>query len=178
MLHRLPISNFQSAISTVDSFLIAAVQTFMYDIYGVVIKRGLTAKIPSFSQEEKYKFINFSRFFVVVFGISSIMIAILQFGLIQFWTSMYSLMLAFFPPVFYAIGKKNPVSKVRGKVVLIGIVLAAFSALDLGIVGTFLTQNPYYSNIAPFAALIISTFFLVLAKTRNNDSLAGDLRSQ
>jgi hypothetical protein len=152
-----------AAISTVDAFLIAAVQTWMYDIYGIIIKPGLTEKIPYMNVEEKNRFVHFSRFFVVVFGYAAILFAFFQFELIQFWTSMYSLMLAFFPPVYVAMRKKH---NYDGNKVLIGIILGAFSALILGVLGTFILHDSNYSNAAPISSLVISSIFLFIAKRK------------
>ena len=154
-----------AAVSTVDSFLIAAVQTFMYDIYGNLYKKGLSNKIHTLETNKQYRFTNIARAFVIFFGLCAITLALFSFEFIQFWTSMYSIMLGFFPAVYFTLTKKKYAFKV--KYVFLSIILGSGSALLLGFLGTFIYKSNTLTDIAPFLALFISTLFMLIAKTKS-----------
>ena len=137
----------------------------MYDIYGNLYKKGLSNKIHTLETNKQYRFTNIARAFVIFFGLCAITLALFSFEFIQFWTSMYSIMLGFFPAVYFTLTKKKYAFKV--KYVFLSIILGSGSALLLGFLGTFIYKSNTLTDIAPFLALFISTLFMLIAKTKS-----------
>nr|VFJ63616.1 MAG: Na+/proline symporter [Candidatus Kentron sp. FW] len=152
---------FVSAIlSTVDSFLIAATQTVMYDIYGSVIQKGLVSRFSSLSQASLSRFVEISRLVVLGLGISAVIFAFTQFNLMSFWVGMYSIMLSFFPAVYVQTLRGRGKQKRNYKRVLYGILGGSFGALAISITGTFVLKSDLVTYFAPFVALGLSGAFI------------------
>ena len=148
-----------AAISTVSTFLMAIVQTFMYDIYATWIVPDLADRVNQLEIEKQNRFVNISRFFVVLIGASGIALAYLAFDIVNFWVSMYSIMLSMFPAVYLQISKKLSLlyTNVSYKRILYGIVFGSISSLLLGLLGTFTPLKEYsLTNFCPIASLLIS----------------------
>lgn len=157
------ITGFVAAVlSTIDTFLLATVQTLMYDIYGTSIIKGLTDKLDKLDNYQKYRFVNISKLAIVVIGISSIIIAFFSFGIMNFWTTMYSIMLAFFPAVYISINGNS--SKYSYNSAFYSIVIGSGGALIIGITGTFFMQNSIVTSLAPFFAVFTSFIIIKILK--------------
>lgn len=154
-----------AALSTVDTFLLATVQTLMYDIYGIKVVKGLTNNLSSIPLFQKYRFVNLSRFLVLFVGLFAVLFAFLdKFNIMSFWTSMYSIMLSFFAPVWYAIKDKNNLFSFNS--VRYSIIVGSLGALILGIVGTFLIPNTFIVNSAPLFAFTVPFIFMNLIEKK------------
>lgn len=145
-----------AALSTVDGFLIAAVQTVVCDW------AGFKANGPGENSSKLFGLsaLLLSRLLVVVCGVFAVTIAFWSFDLMSFWVGMYSLMLSFFPPIFFALrGKVNlhPSAGFVGAAIFLG----SAAALTLSILGTFFMPNSLLSPIAPFAALGVSFVVMI-----------------
>ncbi|MGA3288569.1 MAG: hypothetical protein ABSD46_14235 [Bacteroidota bacterium] len=148
-----------AAISTVSTFLMAIVQTFMYDIYATWIVPDLADRVNQLEIEKQYRFVNISRFFVALIGASGIAVAYFAFDLVNFWVSMYSVMLSMLPAVYLQVSKR--LSSIQTKPsyqrVFWGIVVGSTSALVLGILGTFTPLKEYsLANYCPIASIVLS----------------------
>lgn len=153
---------FVSAIlSTVDSFLIAATQTVMYDIYGSAIQKGLASRFSTLSPEALSKFVEISRLVVLALGVSAVIFAFTQFNLMSFWVGMYSIMLSFFPAVYVQTGSDKRKRGRHYKRVLYGVLGGSFGALIISILGTFILESDMVTYFAPFVALGISSIFIL-----------------
>lgn len=149
-----------AALSTVDGFLIALVQTLMYDIYGTVIIKGLSENLSKLDKYQQYRFVNISKIGIVVVGLLSVIIAFFNFELLYFWTSMYSIMLSFFPALYEGIhsrANKYNYNKVRNS-----ILIGSVGSLLLGIAGTFFFNSSLLVASAPVWALLSSATILKL----------------
>lgn len=151
-----------AVVSTVDTFIIATVQTIMYDIYGTKIVPGLTEKLNTLPEIKKFRFVSISRVLIPIIGISAVVFAFTQFELLSFWTSMYSIMLAFFPPVFIGIFKES--KDYKFSFVKASIIIGSFGALLLGLIGTWLIPNSYVVSSAPIFAVLSSSIVILLGK--------------
>ena len=156
------ITGFVAAVmSTVDTFLLATVQTIMYDIYGTAFVKKLTQNIDTLDKYQQYRFVNISKLAIVVIGIASVGVAFFSFGLMNFWTTMYSIMLSFFPAVYASIN--GNAAKYKFSTVFYSIVIGSCGALLLGVLGTFVFNNSYIVSSAPlfatFSSLIIMKIF-------------------
>lgn len=151
-----------AALSTIDGFIIAAVQTIIFDWF------------PSFTPDHKEcteideqrstQWLAWSRVLVLVVGAAAVGIAYMSFGIMSFWVGMYSLMLAFFPAIFFSIhfGKAFQEQQSAARVAL-SIVLGAASALVAAILGTFVyPDSPLLGQLPPFIAVGVSAFVLLL----------------
>ena len=145
-------------LSTVDTFLLATVQTIMYDIYGTAVVRGLTNKLDTLDKFQQYRFVNISKILIILLGIAAVIIAFFSFGLMNFWTTMYSIMLSFFPAVYESISGRS--QNYRFNSVFYSIVIGSFGALILGVLGTFILNNPYVVGTAPLFAVLSSTIIM------------------
>jgi Na+/proline symporter len=150
-------------ISTVDSMLIAVVQTFMYDIYATRINPELSKKIQSLETEKAYRFVNLSRVFVVLFGLASVGFAFIDFGWFNFWVAMYSLMLSLFPAIYCQVSERLKARQPAFNRIFYGITMGATSSLVVGIIGLKAPMlfEPWISGatlvaINPFLTIAIS----------------------
>lgn len=151
-----------AALSTVDGFLIVTVQTLMYDIYGTVVVKGLSDNLSKLEKYQQYRFVNISKLGIVVVGFLSVMFAFVKFGLMNFWTTMYSIMLSFFPAVYEGIHMRQ--NKYNYSAVFYSVLIGSFGALIFGIAGTFLLNNAVLASVltamAPVWALLSSAIIL------------------
>ena len=155
---------FVSAIlSTVDSFLIAAAQTIMYDIYGSAIQKGLVSRFHELSEKSLSKFVELSRLTVVALGVSAVVFAFTQFNLMSFWVGMYSIMLSFFPAVYVQTLSNEQARHRNYRRVLAGVLSGSIGALVVSVVGTFIVASDTVTYFAPFVALGLSGWFIVPA---------------
>lgn len=147
-----------AVMSTIDTFLLATVQTLMYDIYGTVIVKNLTKKIDSLDKYQQYRFVNISKHLIIIIGIVAVGFAFLSFGIVSFWTTMYSIMLSFFPAVYISLnGKAN---KYRFNTVLTSIIVGSGGALIFGFLGTFIIDNSYFVSFTPIFAVFSSLIII------------------
>lgn len=150
-------------ISTFDTYLMALTQAFMYDWYGPSRPhlRGVAKNSRNAPEAESKRFVNASRFWLAIFGISAIVVAAFQLRLLDFWVGMYSLMLALFPAVFFGI-RRGPVSvrdAVSSRAAIISIVAGFLTSLTFGILGTFTTLtlgSLAFSDVGPIATLTVA----------------------
>jgi len=169
-----------AVLTTFDSYLIALTQGFMYDWYGLMRPRLRSVARWSMKQsnaddigiteptkEEKQGFVSASRFWLGFLGISAIVIAAVEVSLIDFWVGMYSLMLGFFPAVYFAIEAKESARKRIGSNWVIVSILLGFSVALLGsITGTFFGVTVYgtsATNIATVASLTLAACVIGIA---------------
>ena len=159
------ITGFVAAVmSTVDTFLLSTVQTIMYDIYGTAFIKNLSQKINTLDKFQQYRFVNISKLAIVIIGIASVGVAFLSFGLMNFWTTMYSIMLSFFPAVYFSMNNKS--SKYNYNSVFYSVVIGSGGALILGILGTFIVTESYVLSSSPSITVnLVSTspLFAVLS---------------
>src|SRR5262249_11110204 len=116
-----------AALSTIDGFIIAAVQTVIFDW------------LPSFRKNHHYtheltpdearKTLLFARLLVLVIGALAVGIAYASFGILSFWVGMYSLMLSFFPAIFLSLLNTQANPGRPAAQVAVSIVTGAFIAL-------------------------------------------------
>lgn len=167
LLKAIVFTGFAAAVlSTIDTFLIATTQTFMYDIYGVKYMPGLSDKISSLPMPQQYRFVHIARSVILYIGILSISFAFLNTNLLSFWTGMYSIMLPFFPAVWIAIQGKHKLYSFN--VVKYSIILGFVGTALLGILGTFIYENTNFV----YSATIFAVFFpiIILRLFRKNGS--------
>jgi Na+/proline symporter len=149
-----------AALSTVDGFLIAAVQTVVFDWFGV--KPNTIGKEGGFSGTGA---LILSRSLILFCGLLAVAIAFMSFDLLSFWVSMYSLMLSFFPPIAIALttpSKRRPNAWVTG----FAIGLGSLSALGFAVYGTFIRPDTTVSSVAPFFAILVSAAVMGLGMLR------------
>jgi len=157
------ITGFVAAVmSTVDTFLLATVQTIMYDIYGTAFIKKLTLRIDTLSKYQQYRFVNIAKLGIIIIGIASVGIAFFSFGLMNFWTTMYSIMLSFFPAVYISIN--GNASKYKFNAVFYSIVIGSGGALLLGVLGTFVFNNSNVVSSAPLFAVFFSLLIMKIFK--------------
>lgn len=148
-----------AALSTIDGFIVAAVQTIIFDW------------LPSFRREhsewhqlnarDSRVLLLWARLLVVVVGGLAVAIAYTSFGIMSFWVGMYSLMLSFFPAIFLHLrqgrgGRQRPAIQAA-----LSIVCGAGAALVSAVLGTFVfTANPLLIALPPFLAAGVA--FIVL----------------
>ena len=131
-----------------------------YDIYGTSIVPGLVENINKLDANKQSRFVNISRIFVVIFGFTGVLLAFRQFNLLNFWVGMYSVMLSFFPPVYFVLkGKAN--KKSYGST-LIAVLLGSVSAIIIGFLGTFILNSPTVTSFAPISSILFSYFVMKL----------------
>ena len=148
-----------AAISTVSTFLMATVQTFMYDIYATWIVPDLADRVNHLEIEKQIRFVAISRIFVALIGASGILLAYFAFDIVNFWVSMYSIMLSMLPAVILQISDKLSAFKLKVgyKRILWGIILGSTSSLLIGLLGTFTPLKEYsLTNFCPLASLLLS----------------------
>lgn len=151
-----------AVISTVDTFLISTVQTIMYDIYGTKFVPGLTEKLGTLPDIKKYRFVSYSRILIPIIGVSAVAFAFTQFELLSFWTSMYSIMLAFFPAVYIGIIGKS--QQYKYSFTKASILIGSLGALSLGIIGVWIFPNPNIVSSAPIFAVVVSSIIMLIGK--------------
>lgn len=157
-----------AAVSTMDTFLIALAQTVMYDIYGSAVKPGLADSIDTRPDIDQYWFVNDGRSVVIVAGFFAVVFAFFQFNVLSFWTTMYSIMLPFFPAVWFAIRGRT---KVRSESIALGsVVLGSLLALTFGVVGTFLVASPVLVNCGTILGLVVSVCGIYLSTESDSSS--------
>lgn len=151
-----------AAISTVDGFLIATVQTLMYDVYGTVIVKGLSDNLHKLNPFQQYRFVNIAKIGIILIGFLSVFIAFFKFELMNFWTSMYSIMLSFFPAVYEGIkGRSNMYTYIG---VRNSIICGSSLALICGVTGTFIIDNSFVVALAPISAVVLAAIILKIDK--------------
>ena len=149
-----------AALSTIDGFIIAAVQTIIFD--WLPSYRREHKQVDQLSAEESQKTLLLARLLVLVVGALAVGIAYTSFGIMSFWVGMYSLMLSFFPAIFLSlVGKEAGLHSRPMSQVAVSIVSGAFAALFTAVLGTFfLTQYPLLVALPPFLAAGVA--FIVL----------------
>jgi hypothetical protein len=150
-----------AALSTIDGFIIAAVQTVIFDW------------LPSFTKDhrnwdqidevESRRWLRWSRLLVVLVGAVAVGIAYMSFGIMNFWVGMYSMMLSFFPAIFLSIqGGETFRSAHSAFQVALSIISGATVALVVAVLGTFVfPATPIYTALPPFLALGVSFIVLI-----------------
>jgi len=148
-----------AALSTIDGFIIAAVQTIIFDWVPSFRKDHL--QVDQLSAEDARKTLSLARFLVLVIGALAVGIAYTSFEIMNFWVGMYSLMLSFFPAIFLSLFSKEANQQRPASRVAFSIVSGALVALVAAILGTFfLTHYPVLVALPPFLA--VGTAFIVL----------------
>ncbi len=149
-----------AALSTIDGFIIAAVQTIIFD--WLPSHRRDHLQVSELSPEQSKTTLFLARILVLIIGAIAVGIAYTSFGIMSFWVGMYSLMLAFFPAIFFSLlGMKR-----RAPQVALSIVSAASVALLTAVLGTFfLTQHPVLVALPPFLAVGVA-FLVMIPKER------------
>ena len=141
-----------AALSTIDGFIIAAVQTIIFDW------------LPSFREEHKewdelneaeaQQTLLLGRILILVVGACAVMIAYMSFGIMSFWVGMYSLMLSFFPAIFLSLRSRDGSHRRSEFQVALSIISGATAALVVAILGTFVFPNyPLLTALPPFLAV-------------------------
>jgi Na+/proline symporter len=135
-----------AALSTIDGFLIAAVQTVVFDWWG---KRPQTDASEA-SAAGRHTLLA-SRGLIIICGIGALTIAYAQFDLLNFWVGMYALMLSFFPPIWQSLNHRGGQISTPGAVAAAIIFGSGFS-LVISLLGTFvLTESRLATLAAPVA---------------------------
>lgn len=142
-------------ISTVDSYLNSMTQTFMYDIYSTKINKKLYKNFPKFSQIDKKRFVNISRFFTPVFGICGIILVFFVFEIFNFLMNIYTLAIILFPATLYAVFKEK--KKLNFKSAYISIFVGIVIVVLLSIIGTFTSWVREISFSFPLIGKILIT---------------------
>lgn len=142
-------------ISTVDSYLNSMTQTFMYDIYSTKINKKLYKSFPTFSQIEKKRFVNISRFFIPIFGICGIILVFFVFEIFNFLMNIYTLAIILFPATLYAVFKEK--RRLNFKSAYISILVGIFIVVLLSFIGTFASWVEEISFSIPLIGKILIT---------------------
>jgi Na+/proline symporter len=142
-----------AALSTMDGFLIAAVQTVVFD-WTQLVSRATAMESDDVSGA-KWK-LPAARVLTLLLGGVAVAIAFLPFDLLSFWVGMYSLMLSFFPAIYLAIRPAADEPSRPAYRVAASIILGSISALTVAVWGTFVAKDGNVAAIAPFAALAVS----------------------
>jgi Na+/proline symporter len=153
-----------AALSTIDGFIIAAVQTIIFDWLPSFRKEH--KQVDQLSAEESRNTLRLARLLVLIVGALAVGIAYTSFGIMSFWVGMYSLMLSFFPAIFLSlVSEESDETRPPASQVAASIVCGAFAALFTAVLGTFfLTQYPLLVALPPFLAAGIA--FMVLLPGR------------
>jgi Na+/proline symporter len=146
-----------AALSTIDGFLIAAVQTIVFDWLGYRSKVG----VEGVGRVTEARALLISRALIIVCGGLAVLFAFAEFDLLSFWVGMYSLMLAFFPPIWSSLHRREGSPRPTPGTVAAAILLGAASALGLSIIGTFVMPATILAALAAPAAVIISAAILI-----------------
>ena len=144
-----------AALSTIDGFIIAAVQTIIFD--WIPSFRRDHKSIDELNEKEAKRTLLFSRLLVLLVGALAVSIAYMSFGIMSFWVGMYSLMLSFFPAIFFSLRSDGKGMIRSASQVALSIVSGAFVALCAAVIGTFFLPN--YSLLGvlpPFLAVGVS----------------------
>lgn len=164
-----------AALSTIDGFIIAAVQTVIFDWLPSFRKTHVESdQLPD---NEAKRILLWSRVLVLLVGGVAVTIAYLSFQIMSFWVGMYSLMLSFFPAIFISLWKGEPNRRRSAGQVAVSIVSGAVAALIVAIVGTFfLTAYPLLTVLPPFMAVGVASLVMV-AKT-DQESKDGETQTK
>jgi hypothetical protein len=148
-----------AALSTIDGFIIAAVQTIVFDWLPSIRKDQ--KQTHELNDEQSRSTLNLARLLVLVVGALAVGIAYTSFQVMSFWVGMYSLMLSFFPAIFLSLFDPVHSKRRSARQVAVSIVSGALSALVVAILGTFFFRNaPILVALPPFIAA--GTAFVVL----------------
>jgi Na+/proline symporter len=145
-----------AALSTIDGFLIAAVQTVVFDWLG---KRPRGVAVGGISPDRLL--LRLSRGLIVVLGLVAVAVSFVSFNLMSFWVGMYALMLSFFPPIWLAMNGSGKRLPAQGTVVS-AILVGSGVSLALSVTGTFIVLSPLLSSLSAPAAVLLSGGVLVL----------------
>jgi Na+/proline symporter len=146
-----------AALSTIDGFIVAAVQTVVFD--WLPSFRKSHKEWSELEPEESRRTLFLARWLVVAVGALAVAIAYLSFGIMSFWVGMYSLMLSFFPAIFLHLRGNFQRSAFQAA---LSIISGATAALAAAIIGTFVF--PEYSlltSLPPFLAVGVSLAVLL-----------------
>jgi Na+/proline symporter len=157
-----------AALSTIDGFIIAAVQTIIFDW------------LPSFRREHKewhelnadedHNTLLWARFLVIAVGAAAVAIAYTSFQIMSFWVGMYSLMLSFFPAIFLSFWNHH--ASRSAFQVAFSIVSGATSALIVAIMGTFFFQEyALLTALPPFLAVGVASIAMLPSRRLRTKSL-------
>jgi len=150
-----------AALSTIDGFIIAAVQTVICDWMPT-----LTSAKKEWNQLDDvaaHNWLIIARVLVVAVGAAAVGFAYMSFGILSFWVGMYSLMLSFFPAVFLRVVHSDFARS--STQIAVSIVSGASCALIAAILGTFVLPTVWWLNDLP-PILAVGVAMLVLAPPR------------
>jgi Na+/proline symporter len=151
-----------AALSTIDGFIIAAVQTVVFD--WLPSFRKAHTEWDELDEKESGRTLTVARFLVLAVGGLAVTIAYMSFGIMSFWVGMYSLMLSFFPAIFLSLCSKEGSHQRSEFQVALSIVSGAAAALIVAVLGTFIFPNyPLLTALPPFLAVGIA-FLVILPK--------------
>lgn len=150
-----------AALSTIDGFIIAAVQTIIFDWWPVVC--GTHKEWNELDSSESRRLLLWSRLLVLIVGSIAVGIAYASFSIMSFWVGMYSLMLSFFPAIIFSVyGGKNFQDKHHPSQVIFSIVSGTACALASAILGTFVFPDyQIFTDLPPFLAAGVSAIVLL-----------------
>jgi Na+/proline symporter len=150
-----------AALSTIDGFLIAAVQTVAFDWLGFK-----TGGDSAHNQADDRWALLVSRALIIVCGAAAVTVAFTQFDLMSFWVGMYSLMLSFFPVIWLSLHPGRRFERPGPARVGLAIVVGSSVAACVAVWGTFLRPNPEIVAAASFAAVGLSAAILLIGRRR------------
>ena len=154
-----------AALSTIDGFIVAAVQTIVFD--WLPSFRRDTKEWDQLDESGARSTLRLSRVLVVVVGALAVSIAYMSFGIMSFWVGMYSLMLSFFPAIFLALRRKPTRMLVSGSRVATSIVVGASASLTAAVLGTFVFPSySFLTALPPVLAIVVSYCVLLPSSQR------------
>jgi Na+/pantothenate symporter len=155
-----------AALSTIDGFIVAAVQTIIFD--WLPSFRANHKESHELDAEEAGRTLLWARLLIIVVGGLAVAIAYMSFGIMSFWVGMYSLMLSFFPAIFLSLRKRELSLERSAFQVAASIVSGASAALAAAVIGTFVfTDYPLLTALPPFLAVGVS--FIVMLPARRGE---------
>jgi Na+/proline symporter len=151
-------------MSTFDTFLVALTQAFMYDWYGQMRPKLRTVILGAGTLEDQHRFVNTSRFWLGIIGVSAVVLAAFDFSLISFWVGMYSLMLSFFPVVYLGVMYGEFCrAHITASTAMASILTGFLTSLLCGVLGTFFgfqINGVSLADVNSLATLAVSSIVL------------------
>ena len=144
-----------AVLSTIDTIMITVTQSYLFDLYPVIFKKGqFNDDINSLSSENNYKMVNISKYFIAILAIIVVLFQFIEIAnYFNFLWSVYGLVVCMFPSIIIGILSTRKYSFYSSFIsILAGFLISA----TIGYYGTFVLNNFDIVTIAPVIGLIVS----------------------
>ncbi len=152
-----------AALSTIDGFIIAAVQTVIFD--WLPNFREDHKQVKELNQKQSQQTLLGARGLVLVIGAVAVGVAYASFQIMSFWVGMYSLMLSFFPAIFLSLLDRDQSKQRSARQVSASVLSGALLALIFAWLGNFVFPDvKILTALPPFLAAGVAFIILLPAK--------------